>query len=146
MNKELKRGLLPVLLAILITGILTACGNDDAESYLTNQEVIDAFQNAGLEVEDASEMTKDDYGIAPMKAEEGTRFLIPSLGDDAGGRVFTYDNESDLDEMQEHYDSMGKESAMLFSWTIKYKNVLVQINGDLSEEEYNEYKKALESL
>ncbi|WP_267206730.1 hypothetical protein [Salinibacillus xinjiangensis] len=32
-------------------------------------------------------MTKDDYGMAPMKAEEGFRFLIPSLGEGAGGRI-----------------------------------------------------------
>ncbi|WP_272031232.1 stress protein [Oceanobacillus kimchii] len=125
---------------------LAACNNADASESLTTDDVVSAFKDAGLEAEEPREMTKDDYGIGPMKAEEGTRFLIPSLGDDSGGRILTYDKESDLDEMKEYYDSMGEESAILFSWTIKHENVLVQINGSLEEAEYEKYKEALEGL
>ncbi|BAC14884.1 hypothetical protein [Oceanobacillus iheyensis HTE831] len=139
-----------VLFFAIILSVLTlaACNNEEAggEDKITTDDVISAFNDAGLEAESPSEMTNEDYGIAPMKADEGVRFLIPALGEDSGGRVFTYSDESDLDEMKEHYDSMGEESAMLFSWTIKHKNVLVQINGDLEEDTYNEYKSALESI
>ncbi|MFD2654501.1 hypothetical protein [Gracilibacillus thailandensis] len=129
---------------IFSIGMLSACGNSSED--LSSEEVINAFKDAGLDIGETSEMTKDDYGIAPMKTESGTRFLIPSLGEENGGRILIYDNEEDLDEMKEYYDSMGEESAMLFSWTIKHKNVLVQINGDLPEDKYNEYKAALEEL
>ncbi len=134
-----------IIIISLISVSLIACGSSE-ESSLTNEEVIDAFIEAGLDVGETREMTKDDYGLGPMKAEEGTRFLITSLGEDNGGRLLTYENESDLDEMKEYYDSMAEESSMLFSWTIKHKNVLVQINGALPEEDYNEYKSALEGL
>jgi hypothetical protein len=60
--------------------------------------------------------------------------------------LYCYEDEADLDEMKGYYDSMGEESAMLFSWTAKHKNILVQVNGDMKEEEFNKYKKALKSL
>ncbi|GAQ18531.1 stress protein [Oceanobacillus picturae] len=136
---------LVLLFLVAVSLVITACNNAGA-SGLTNDDVVSAFKDAGLEAEEPTEMTKDDYGMAPMKATEGTRFLIPSLGEDSGGRIFTYDNDSDLDQMKEYYDTLGEESAMFFSWTIKHKNVLVQINGDLEEETYEEYKAALEEL
>ncbi|WP_156875381.1 stress protein [Virgibacillus sp. 6R] len=127
---------------IAFTVVLTACGGDEA----TADDVIKAFKDAGLEAEEPTEMTKDDYGVAPMKSDEGLRFLVPSIAEGAGGRVITYSNQDDLDEMKEYYDSLGEESAMLFSWTAKSGNVLLQINGDLEEDKFNEYKKALESV
>lgn len=130
-----------VLLALIL--FLAACGSSTNH---TTDDVITSFKDAGLEVENTKEMTKEDYGIAPMKTEEGVRFIIPSLGEDSGGRILSYDNDSDLQEMKEYYDSMGEESALFFSWTIQKDNILVQINGDLPEEQYNKYKSALESL
>jgi len=84
--------------------------------------------------------------MAPMKAEEGKRFYIPSLGENAGGRIMSYDDQGDLEEMKKYYDDLGEESAMFFSWTMAHENILIQINGDLPEEKYEEYKAALESL
>lgn len=136
------------LLTLFITVvIISACGAEgESAEKLTTDDVIKAFQDAGLEAEEPKEMTKDDYGMAPMKADEGVRFFIPSLGEDSGGRILTYSDQADLEEMKEYYDSMGEESAMLFSWTMKKDNVLVQINGDLEEDKYNEYKEALNSI
>lgn len=45
----------------------------------TTEQVVEVFRAAGLEVENPRPMTKDDYGMAPMRAVEATRFLIPSL-------------------------------------------------------------------
>ncbi|KAB2332920.1 stress protein [Bacillus mesophilum] len=129
---------------ILLGMVTSACSNGGGD--LTVDESIEAFANAGLEAESPTEMTKDDYGMAPMKAEEGKRILLPSLCEDCGGRVFSYDSQDDLEQMKAYYDEMGEESAMLFSWTIVHKNILVQLNGDLSEDQYKEYEKALKEL
>lgn len=132
-----------LLFVSLFVLFLAACGGG-AEH--TTGDAVKAFEDAGLEVENPTEMTKEDYGIMPMKADEGVRFTIPSLGEDSGGRIFSYSNEDDLKEMKEGYDSMGEESAMLFSWTAQQGNILIQINGDLPEEEYNKYVEALKTL
>jgi hypothetical protein len=108
-------------------------------------DVVKAFKDAGLEAEHPKKMTKDDFGLAPMKSEEGKHITLPSVCEDCGGRVLSYENDEDLDQMKKYYDELGKESAMLFSWTIKKDNILVQLSGDLPEEKYKEYRKAVES-
>jgi hypothetical protein len=112
----------------------------------TSNQVVEAFKAAGLEAEDARPMTKDDYGMAPMVAVEAMRFFIPSLCEDCGGRVLSFDSPDDLEKTKSFYVRLGEESAMLFSWVFTKDNILVQINGDLPEETAMKYKAALESL
>jgi hypothetical protein len=126
--------------------LLSACSSSDFSSELKPNDVIEAFKEAGLEAESPKKMTKDDFGMAPMKSEDGLRFLIPSLGEDNGGRIISYKNSKDLDEMKKYYDDLGKNSAIFFSWTTKHENILVQINGDLEESEFKKYEKALKAI
>lgn len=91
-------------------------------------------------------MTKDDYGMAPMAAVEGTHFLIPSLCSDCGGRILSFAAQPDLDMTKAYYDSLGKSSAAFFSWTFVKDNILVQINGDLPEAKARKYESALGNL
>ncbi|MCQ6558220.1 stress protein [Paenibacillus mendelii] len=135
-----------ILFYILIVVGLTGCAGDSSTKAISTDDVIKAFKDAGLAADEPRKMTKDDFGIAPMKPKEAVRFIIPSLGDDSGGRILIYDKEKDLKEMKNYYDELGKSSAILFSWTIAHGNVLVQLNGDLPEEDYNKYKAALEAL
>lgn len=105
-----------------------------------------AIIKAGLEFESPSEMTKDDYGMAPLTAKKGVRFFIPSLCSDCGGRLFTFSTKEDLESIYRYYDELGKQSAMFFSWVFFKDNVLIQINGDLSEEKALEYQTALDTI
>lgn len=125
---------------ILLT--LVACGG----KVITPQQVIDAFKASGLEAEDTYAMTAQDYGLGPMVATEGIRFLVPSLCEGCGGRVVAFANEADRDELRAYYDEAGRVSAVLFSWTFVNGNILVQINGDLPEETAKKYANALNSL
>jgi hypothetical protein len=109
-------------------------------------DVLNAFHSAGLEAEGAHPMTKDDYGVAPMIATEGTRFYIPSLCADCGGRIFSFSSLDDLEILKAFYVEMGKGSALFFSWVFDNDNILVQINGDLPEEEAMLYDEALSGL
>lgn len=140
---KIKRGLILVASAVA-TLTLTACGGGGPEH--TAADVVSAFEDAGLEVESPTEMTKEDYGMAPMKADEGELFTVPALGDDKGGRILTYSSDSDLEDMKAYYDDLGAESAMFFSWTAAEDNVLIQMNGDMSEKEFAKYEDALNTL
>ncbi|MFO1443661.1 membrane lipoprotein lipid attachment site-containing protein [Bacillus sp. Bva_UNVM-123] len=136
-----------IIVLLLGVFLLTACSNSTGgKEELSTAKVIEAFKEAGLEAEEPKQMTKDDYGMAPMKAKDAQIVKLPSLCDDCNARVFNYEKEKDLDQMKAYYDELGKESAMLFSWTIKHKNILVQLNGDLPEDEYNKYKEVLEGF
>ena len=112
----------------------------------SSPQVVEVFNAAGLEAEGTYEMTKDDYGFAPLVAIEGTRFLIPSLCSDCGGRIMSFGSPEDLEKVREYYVSMGEASAFLFSWTFTRDNILVQINGDLPEQQAQQYEMALNTM
>lgn len=112
----------------------------------TSDQVIGAFVDAGLEVGQMHLMKVDDYGMAPMLAVEATRFFIPSLCADCGGRIFSFDNQAGLEKTAEFYTSLGKSSALFFSWVFTHDNILVQINGDLPEAKARLYEAALNNM
>ena len=109
-------------------------------------DLVQVLQSAGLEVENPTAMTKDDYGMAPMVAADATHFFIPSLCSDCGGRIYSFSSQEDLDLMKKYYDELGKSSAMFFSWVFTKDNLLIQINGALPEDKAREYENALLNL
>jgi hypothetical protein len=90
-------------------------------------------------------MTKDDYGFAPLVGE-GVRFLVPSICPDCGGRVFVVSNKDERDRLRGYYEELAKGSAMLFSWVFERGDVIVQINGDLPEEQARKYEAVIQAL
>lgn len=109
-------------------------------------DAIAAIQTAGLEFVDPHPMTKDDYGMAPMSATEAVRFLLPSVCSDCGGRLYSFSSQADLELMRNYYEELGRQSALFFSWVYAKDNLLIQINGDLPEDQALMYKDALENL
>ncbi len=112
----------------------------------TAVQVAEAFAKAGLEVGQPTAMTKADLGIAPYLTDDMIHFLIPSLCPDCGGRIFNLKNQADADTLKGYYDKLGKSSAALFSWTFAKDNIVIQLNGDLSEAKAKAYQSALETL
>lgn len=102
------------------------------------------LQAAGLEALDPRDMTKDDYGLGPYVAT-GVHFLIPSLCVECGGRAFVGDPD-DIEALRHYYTSMGESSALLFSWVFVSPDgrALLQLNGDLSEEQAGQYQTVIE--
>lgn len=132
---------------LLVAGMVlavVACGGSSAD--LGAQDVVDAFNAAGLEADSPRPMVKDDYGLAPMVATEGIRFFLPSLDEGASGRIMAFDNQDDLGKTEEFYVTLGEESALFFSWTFVKDNILVQINGDLPEAQARAYEAALAAM
>lgn len=138
--RNLPQHLLVVILLLVIT--LTGCGGG---SSFTADNVVMAFQNAGLEAENARPLTKDDYGLAPYIGS-GVRFFIPALCDDCGGRIFITDNQEDTDTLKTYYQTLGEQSALFFSWVFVRDNIVVQINGDVPEEQAREYEATLMAM
>lgn len=90
-------------------------------------------------------MSRKDYGFAPFVGK-GTRFLIPSLGTNNGGRIFDVSNASERQGLANYYIDLGKQSAMLYSHVFTYKNIVVQINGELDDAKAKKYQAALLKL
>lgn len=137
--------MLRVAVLLIVCVVLAACGGSTATpaaKAVTADAIVAAFKAAGLEAETPTKLTREDYGMAPFVCE-GVRFLIPSLGADKGGRVFLCPNTGDRDKLAIYYQSLGKSSAALFSHVFTKGNVLVQINGQLKDDQAKKYEAAL---
>ena len=125
---------------LLLSTLLAACGGK-SQVTTTPEDVIAAFKAAGLEAENAYAMAKEDYGLAPAVCD-GYRFIIPSLGEDSGGRVYVCSKAGDQKELVTFYTELGK-SPLFFSWVFEKGSVVVQINGDLDEVTAKKYEAAI---
>lgn len=110
------------------------------------ETVIDKFKKDGLAVNDARAMTKDDFGMAPLKAKESQIFGIQldSNGEYQNARMFSFDDIDDLTDTKDYYDELGESSSIAFSYTAADKNklLLMQFNGDLPQELVEKYAKS----
>lgn len=132
-----------VLFALLGLLLLVACGG--GSSAATADDAVAAFQAAGLEAENPSVMGPDDYGAGPYVGD-GRHFFLPSVCDDCGGRVIATENIEDRDRLANYYIKLGEGSAIFYSHVFTHNNFVLQLNGDLPEEEAVKYQAALESL
>ncbi|ANT56717.1 stress protein [Bacillus altitudinis] len=116
--------------------MLTACSSAASnEKQLTTANIIEAFKSAGLEAEKPSDLKQKEFGNI---REEGKRILIPSLGENAGGRIF------DLQQAKSYYDELGNAGSMFFSHTHSKGNFLLQMNGEMKDSEFEKYKKVMD--
>ncbi|WP_396206032.1 LysM peptidoglycan-binding domain-containing protein [Enterococcus sp.] len=119
-----------------------------SESAATNpDDIIEAFSHQSLVVYNPRNMTKDDFGIAPMSATSAKIFSLVETDnedDQRNARLLTFDNLDDLKATKQYYDDLGKDSAMLFSYTAVNEDdlVLMQFNGQLSQDLVEQYAKA----
>lgn len=131
---------------VLALFLLAACGGAPAAA-ITPDQVLSQIKAAGLEAESVSTMEAGDYGMAPFLCQEGARrFLIPSLGEDNGGRLFVCANADDATKLKTYYDELGKASAMFFSHTYQKGGVVVQLNGQLDKATADKYGAVVAAL
>jgi hypothetical protein len=117
-----------------------------APHKLTAEQVVGQFRSHGLTIGKATTMEPGDYGAAPVVAH-GVHFFIPHLATGAGGRAFT-GSSADLAALRHYYDSLGKASGLLFSWTFANARagVLVQLNGQLPRRRAMQFAAIVKSL
>lgn len=123
----------------LLMAVLVACGGE--ESSKTNADVIQQFKDDGVEVGETSELPNKEFGNTRA---EGTRILVPSLGDDAGGRLFKFDKEGDLKDAKAYYDDLGAAGSMFYSHTHQAGDFLLQMSGDMTDEDFKKYADSLD--
>lgn len=124
----------------------TSAAKPKPAERLSARQVVAAFRRRGLGVGKSWTMAPQDYGPAPVVGH-GVRFIVPSLGKDAGGRAFT-GTSADLRALKHYYDALGKTSGLFFSWTFlnARRGVLVQINGDLPRARAMRYRAVVKGL
>jgi hypothetical protein len=112
-------------------------------------EVIQAFQNAGLEVGETYPVEEEpgwDENLLPKSYAEAERFTIPSLGvpavgRDSGGRVFVFGSEEDLAAVRAFYERL--EPAVR-PYVYAKDLVLLQMANELPKAEADRYGAVLQ--
>ena len=122
--------------------VLGACGCAAQPAPVTGAQVIAAFKSAGLKAENVRPMTQAEYGEAPQVCS-GTRFFVPSLGADNGGRVFICTNDKDRTALVNYYEGLARLGSQYVSWVYQKGNVVVQINGLLPNDMARKYEAAI---
>lgn len=135
---------LGLLAAVVIAAAASLYWHFTRFDRFVSADAIAAFRDARLEV--GALMPVETAGPTPQTHREGTRFMIPSLGQDSGGRVFSFETQRDLDAKQAYYDNAGRNVLFGFSWVFTHRNLLLQINGSLPRAEAIRYRDALLGL
>ncbi|MDT9719184.1 hypothetical protein QVE09_09745 [Paenibacillus sp. ClWae2A] len=154
----MKKGLqIFIFLGVLL--LIAACSNGGS---ITADDVISKLNAASVEAENPEKVTQDS--TIKLNPEDGeiVRFKIPSMNgssisegsgenglvykDAPSGHVFILKNNDDLVELQKFYEEMGQTSEMFRSWTYVKDNMLLQMPGGVTEEQFNEYKKVIDSI
>ncbi len=102
-------------------------------------KVVQAFRDAGLEVEDSYPVEQEpgwNERPVPRTYEEATRFLVSSLGADAGGESSSSRTEEDLRAVRGFYEGLASSER---PYVYNEGLVLVQISNQLLENEAEGY-------
>ena len=152
----MKRKLLTALACSTLLMGMVACSSNDKTANeskpkqeekkpepVTTTSLISEFKKAGLEAENPTDLEQKEFG---NMRKDGKRILAPALGEDKGGRVFEFSKKEDLEKAKKYYDELGNSAPMLFSHTYAKGNFLLQMNGDMKDEEFNKYKEVMDKV
>ena len=126
---------------LCVSLVLFACGDSSETSSRSTNDVIDGLVSTGLISDVVVDLPNDEFGGS---REEGKRILAPSLGEDAGGRVFKFKNEKGLNEAKKYYDDLGNSSPLFYSHTHANGLFLLQMNGDMNDADFEKLKVAMD--
>ncbi len=130
-------GVIILSFAIILGGC--ASGGKDVKA----DQVLKAFEKAGLNMSDSVTMKTEDFDpAAPVAATEGIQFTTET----GAGTVLIFKSSSDVDKMKKVYEELAKIAPGLSPKVVTHGNALLQIGGDMPEEEFNKFKDALKGI
>ena len=94
-------------------------------------------------------LTRDERDLFSGEiAVESKQFTIPSQDDPAvaSGVILSFQNQKDLQEIQNYYEEMGKKLPQYKSWLFIKDNLLLQINRSVPQAVAKQYAEALDLL
>jgi uncharacterized membrane protein (UPF0127 family) len=112
----------------------------------SSTEVVQAFKDAGLEVGNSYPVEQEpDWNEKPLPRtyKEATRFEIPSLGEETGGRVFVFQSEEDLIAVRDYYDSLD---ISIRPYIYTEGKVLLQMSNRTPQAEAERYQAVLKQV
>jgi len=133
-------------ICLLCTGI-TACGVPTATTaHWTTKQVVDAFHNAGLPV-DQVHVPDTGEGLPAAPGTEAVAFHISHPDGEATGYIFSLPSSTAAEQLRQSSASMPQSSANGFTAiTFTHDNIYVMLFGRLPEATLRQYDEALSVL
>lgn len=128
-----------VLVALLLS--LSACGAGPA---VTAQQVIDAFNDAGLGVADVVPGERTPDSPLPNSYREHLTFSVPEVSP-KGGQVFVCDSKRNCDALYAYFDTL-KAIAGPYTYQSAGGTVVVQLNSGLTPETAAKFDAVMQSI
>lgn len=127
--------LMSVLLVVSMVLLTVGCGG---EKTMNASEYVQVFKDAGIEAENAREMTEVDFGPLPQDVESAQIFYFPTIGENINGHIFVYKNEKDLEQAKKIYEEFGQ---MFKVYVYTKGNALLHLSGEVNESRALEFEK-----
>lgn len=131
-----------LLIAVLFGSLVAGC-SINTTGDITTDVVIEQFEVEGLEIGAVSDLDNSEFGNI---REEGKRILVPSLGADNGGRLYRFSDDADLQQAKSYYDGISNSGPLFYNHTYQSGNLLLQMNGEMSDEDFAKYTAVLDEL
>ncbi|WP_312126340.1 MBL fold metallo-hydrolase [Lysinibacillus boronitolerans] len=78
--------------------------------------------------------------------KEGKQILIPSLGEDAGGKLFIFNDAKSLAQAKGYYDGLSSMGPLFYSHTHQNGLILLQMNGIMSDADFKKYADSIDAV
>lgn len=129
--------------AVVLTAVVVAlagCGGDKFQKYGADS-VVQAYQKAGLSIDNVRPGTRSAQDQSPNVAIEAKDFTIVSIAP-RGGQILVFASQKDLDAMKAWFAQFPALAPYVYT---RY-NVLVQLNSALPKTDAEKYRSALEAM
>ncbi len=108
-------------------------------------DIVKAFNESGLGIEKTEPVNNLDYSSLPAKAKEAIKFTVPLIGEEGIGCILSFEVKRNMEEIRKHYLDKNKKEE-LYSWTFAKDNILIVLNGVISEEKARMFERVLNQL
>jgi hypothetical protein len=127
--------------------MVTACGGPRAPAaHWTTNQVVDAFRQAGLPV-DQVHVPDAGEGLPATSGTEAVAFHISHPSGEATGYIFSLPSSTAAEQLRQSSASVPQPAASGFAaLTFTHDNIYVMVFGRLPEATLRQYEDALNAL
>ena len=124
--------------------LLAACAGIAPTTRVNADDVIQQFQDAGLELTDIQEPARDPESPLPNSYGENVTFNYAELGD-GGGQIFTCDTRDNCDRVYAYFESL-EDLAGPYLYRSEAGTVIAQLNSRLTPDQAAVFEDVINGL
>ncbi len=109
------------------------------------RDIIKSFNENGLKIDQTGNVSEHAIDILHADIKDGVKFSIRSDEQIRSGCVLEFEKKKDFETIQGHYLDLNNNNE-LNTWSLVKDNILVVIDGTMSEKEIQAYKAVLMNI